>query len=461
VFAVEDPGLGVRPAENVREVHWPTLLIVTVTLGVAAGLGGMGLGLLLRLVQHLAYGYSRDALISPETFLQGVSAASPVRRVLVLSACGILAGVGWWALARFGRPLVSISQAVREDGPRMPAVSTLVHDLLQIVTVGLGSPLGREVAPREVGAVLATAVSARAGLTGETRRILMACGAGGGLAAVYNVPLGGTLFILEGLLGTVRVSALIPALAISVTATLVAWSGLGNATPYTVPPLQISAALVVWSVVMGPVCGLAAYGFVRAAGAARARAPRDWRLPVGCAVVFPAIGLLAIPFPQLLGNGRGLAQAGFDSDVGPALAATLLGLRVVVTLGALRAGAEGGLLTPGVTIGALLGILLGGVLNQAGFPVPAGAFAIVGSAAFLAASMKMPLTAIALILEFTRVGHDFLIPISLAVAGSVAVFILCTRHLVQPRWGLRHDDVPIGTAGSVWIGVPSRLTRQP
>ncbi len=60
-----------------------------------------------------------------------------------------------------------------------------------------------------------------------------------------------------------------------------------------------------------PVLGVAAYLFVKATEAARARAPRDWRLAVWCVLVFPIIGLLAIPFPQLLGNGKGLAQAGF------------------------------------------------------------------------------------------------------------------------------------------------------
>jgi H+/Cl- antiporter ClcA len=58
--------------------------------------------------------------------------------------------------------------------------------------------------------------------------------------------------------------------------------------------------------------------------------------------------------------------------------------------------------------------------------VPLGAFAVVGGAAFLAASMKMPLTSIVLLIEFTRVDHDFLIPISFAVAGSISVSYLCT-----------------------------------
>jgi len=430
------------PASNLAEGRWLILAAVTVATGLAAGLGGMLLGLLLHFVQHVAYGYSLHAIVSHESFLQGVSASSPLRRFVVLCLCGAVAGTGWWALYRFASPLVSIRKAVEDTDSRMPFFATIAHDLLQIVTVGLGSPLGREVAPREVGAMLATRLSDRTALTPQSRRIMIACGAGAGLAAVYNVPFAGTLFTLEVLLGTLSLPALIPAFATCVIATLVAWIGLGNESPYSVPPLTMSSPLVAWSIVMGPVFGFAAYWFVRAAGAVRAQAPRDWRLPLWCAVVFPVIGLLAIPFPQLLGNGKGLAQAGFDSDIGLALAAALLLLRVLVTLGALRAGAQGGLLTPGLSIGAVLGIILGGFWNHAWPGVPLGAFAIVGSAAFLASSMKMPLTAIVLVIEFTRVGHDFLIPIVFAVVGSASTFHLCTKHILEPAWRGHHDDIP-------------------
>jgi chloride channel protein, CIC family len=418
---------------NSYQRRWLMLSIVTVTAGIASGLGGMGLGLLLRLVQHITYGYSLHTIRSGESFLQGVTAASDLRRFLALSVCGAVAGVGWWLLYRFGRSLVSISQAVREGGLRMPSLATIVHAVLQIVTVGLGSPLGREVAPREFGAVLATRLSERSDLSPEYTRIMIASGAGAGLAAVYNVPLGGTLFTLEVLLGTFNVAALIPALTTSVIATVVAWLGLGNAPQYMIPPLASSSSLIAWSIPMGPVFGLAAYLFVWAAGAARAHAPKDWHLPAWCAVVFPIIGLLAIRFPQLLGNGKGLAQAGFENDVGLGLAAMLLLLRLLVIIGALRAGASGGLLTPGLSIGGLLGIIFGSLWNHAWPAGSLGAFAIVGSAAFLASSMEMPLTAIVLTLEFTRAGHDFLVPISLAVAGSFSVFHLCTQH----AFGLR------------------------
>jgi len=408
--------------------RWPVLAVVTVAVGVASGVAGMGLGLLLRLVEHVGFGYSLHAIRGGESFLQGVTAASDLRRILTLCVCGAVAGVGWWLLHRFGRPLVSVEQALRPEGPRMPFLATLVHAVLQIVTVALGSPLGREAAPRELAADLATWLLDRLGLTPEYRRILIACAAGAGLAAVYNVPLGGTLFTLEVLLCSFSPSAVILALASSVIATTISWIGLGNSPPYLIAAPAISASLTTWSIVIGPAFGLAAYFFVRATKIARSHAPKDWRLLAWSAVVFPIIGLLALRFPQLLGNGKGLAQAGFENGIGLKLAATLLLLRLVVITGALRAGAAGGLLTPGLSIGGLLGVILGSLWNY-GWPSGSlAAFAIVGAAAFLASSMKMPLTAIVLTLEFTRVGHDFLVPISLAVAGSFSVFRLCAQH---------------------------------
>ena len=432
-------------ALNSRKPRWLILSAVTVTVGIASGLGGMALGLLLHFMQHVAYGYELHSIVSHETFLEGVSAASPVRRLAALCACATVGGIGWWALYRFGRPLVSIGKAVRDNGQSMPLLSTICHDLLQIITVALGSPLGREVAPRELGAALATRLSDRAGLDAEKRRIMIACGAGAGLAAVYNVPLGGAMFTLEVLLGTLGLSALLPALTTSVIAALVAWIGLGNVTQYSLPRLTISPSLMGWSIASGPVFGFSAYWFVRTAGAVRARAPRNWRLLVWSALAFPAIGLLAIPFPQLLGNGKGVAQEGFDSDLGLALAATLFVLKLLVTLGALRAGAAGGLLTPGLALGGLLGVVLGGLWNYVWPYVPFGAFALVGSAAFLASSMKMPLTAIVVTLEFTRVGHDFLFPIALATAGSFSMFYLLSELRLQPTWSVRHEDIPIGS----------------
>ena len=420
------------------------LAVVTLLTGAAAGIGGMALALMLHLVQHLAYGYSLDAIIGGETFLQGVSHASPLRRVLVLTGCGLLAGAGWWALYRYGRPLVAIRNAVEEPGKPMPLPETSIHALLQIVTVGMGSPLGREVAPREIGAALAGWLSRRAALSSEEARTLIACGAGAGLAAVYNVPLAGALFVLEVLLGTLRLSAVLPAIVTSAMAARIAWVGLGDAVQYPVLPFAVNGSLLVWAMVMGPVFGIAAFGFTRLATAMTARSPRNLRLVPWALAVFIGIGLLATVFPQLLGNGKGPIQLSLADDLSLRLALALLSLRIAVTLAALRAGARGGMLTPGMTIGALLATVIAVPWTTMWPGEPLGAFALVGAAAFLASSMKMPLTAIALALEFTHVPQDVLFPVIFAVSGSSAANWLCERWLRQMHPPEHHDTTNAG-----------------
>jgi H+/Cl- antiporter ClcA len=418
------PKLSSHTRARVHLGRFPALAAVTVLTGIGAGFGGMLLALLLRAIQHVAYGYSLGHIVSNESFLSGVSAATPERRFAALVTCGLVAGVGWWALYRFGRPLVSIKRAVTSDGPRMPVMSTIVHALLQIATVALGSPLGREVAPREVGAVWSGWLAQRARLSAAESRVMVACGAGAGLAAVYNVPLGGALFVLEFLLGTFEWTALVPAIVTSTLAALTAWVGLGNEHQYTVPQPVLSEPLFVWSAICGPAFGLAAWGFTRLTEQARIRAPKDARLPLFSLLNFAAIGALVMCFPQLAGNGKGPAGLSFDSDLTIGLAATLLVLKVVIEVSSLRSGAEGGLLTPALTNGALLAVVLGGVWNMVWPGTSPGGFAIVGAGAFLAASMQMPVTALVLMIEFTRVDHDFLFPILLCIAGSVSTFKL-------------------------------------
>ncbi len=406
-----------------------TLLGVTLGVGIVAGLGGMMLALLLHFIQHLAFNYSLNAVISPESFLNGVSGAPPLRRLAVLAVCGLIAGFGWWAVYAVGRPLVSIRQAVRSQDASMP-LATVGHSLLQIVTVALGSPLGREVAPREIGALFASWLSRRAGLSASDTRIMIACGAGAGLASVYNVPLGGAVFTLEVLLQTFALPAAVPAIATAVIAAVVGWIGLGDESQYRLPQqhLEITAALVCFSVLAGPLFGLGGTWYARLAVETRRRAPRNWRLVPSCLLVFVALGGAAIAYPQLLGNGKGPVQLGLNSEIGLKLAAILLVLKLLATTACLRCGAEGGMLTPGMTIGALLATVLGAGWSVLWPGTPLGAFAIVGATAFLSASMTMPLTATALIMEFTRVDHDFLVPILLAVGGAMAAKMAVQRR---------------------------------
>ena len=176
---------------NNRTKLWLALTMV----GITGGLVGIVLTELLHFVQHHAYGYALDG--GHQSFREGVEAAAPLRRFYALLACGVAAGGGWWLLKRYGKPLVGIKASLAKPLAGLPFAATVGHALLQIVTVGLGSPLGREVAPREMTAAFASLWVRRLGLDEDGARLLIACASGAGLAAVYNVPLAATLFILE------------------------------------------------------------------------------------------------------------------------------------------------------------------------------------------------------------------------------------------------------------------------
>ncbi|WP_058522891.1 chloride channel protein [Legionella birminghamensis] len=408
------------------------LAVITLIIGVLSGLGGMSIALLLHWIQHIAYGYSLQHIISPESFLQGVEAASGERRLIILIICGLVAGIGWGLLYRFGKPLVGIANSIKKVQP-MPVVSTAIHSLLQVITVALGSPLGREVAPREVGALFAGWISIKSGLGSEQTRIMIACGAGAGLAAVYNVPLGGTLFIAEVLLYSLDWSVILPALVSCIIAVAVSWIGLGNAPQYDLTGLVISPGLMAWSILTGPVYGLCGYWFSKIANQCRKAAKHNWQLPVLCILNFSLIGVLAIFFPALLGNGKSAIHVEFSAATLMSASALLFVLRVLTTWSSLRAGAEGGLLTPSMAAGALLGGFLGGLWTLF-FPgiIPAS-FAAIGATAFLSASQKMPLTAIILIFEFTQLDFSFIMPVMFAVGGSLAICKLCINLESNPR----------------------------
>ena len=141
-------------------------LIAVVLTGILAGLSGMVLALILHAIQHLAFGYSYGQIVGSVSFLQGVTESSWPRRIVAIVAGGAVAGFGWWLLGRYGQRRVSIAAAVANPCVPMPAGTTTIHALLQIVTVALGSPLGREVAPREMGALGAGMVATMASRRG-------------------------------------------------------------------------------------------------------------------------------------------------------------------------------------------------------------------------------------------------------------------------------------------------------
>src|SRR5580704_10138425 len=172
----------------------PRFWLAIVLTGFGTGASAAALTLILQAVQHQAW--------PGASLVEAASQAPPWRHILVLLGAGLATGAGQIVLVRLtSGNSIDITEAIWFSAGRLPALRTLGSAVLSVVVVGMGASLGREGAPKQAGAVIANVLSDRVSLSDEQRRLLVACGAGAGMAAAYGVPLGGALFALEVLRG--------------------------------------------------------------------------------------------------------------------------------------------------------------------------------------------------------------------------------------------------------------------
>ena len=456
-----------QPVVTAKRLGW--LAATTIILGVIIGAGAGLLTLLLYGVEHVMLGYVEGSEL-PGPF--GVPA---VRRAISVTIGLAVAGVIWYFLRNKTTKVPSVKKAVA--GERMPVWQTLVHVVLQIGIVGSGASIGREVAPRELGAMLAQRFCDLfhiEGADGIDRRMVVAVAAGAGLGGVYNAPLAGMFFAVEILLVDVTLEKVAFGLGMSAIAAFVAASIKGHHTFYDITAMQPQSTptLMLFAVLCGAACGVAGAWFRKGSQWAESHQSHDkhilWQMPLAGLVT----GLAAIVVPQVMGNGRAAAQLGFSTFVpeGSAAAgasqsassaaaspwnllagggnvsglastavnagfqlsqsniAMLLGVlaltfvaKALVTLMTIRSGASGGVLQPGIALGSTLGAMLGLIWILL-FPADSvTACALIGAAALLSASQQAPLMAMCLVMELTEAPSAFFVPVGLAVAASSLV----------------------------------------
>jgi CIC family chloride channel protein len=350
------------------------------------------------------------------------------RHLAVPLGAGVLAGVGHLFLGRLPGTSTDVTSAIWLHAGRLPALRTLGSAVLSVVGVGMGVSLGREGAPKQAGAVIANAASDAARLSDDQRRLLVSCGAGAGLAAAYGVPLGGALFALEVVRGELALRLVLPALLTSLIATGVSWLFLPDAPTYVIPAYAGSLPVAAWTLLAGPVAGLVAVLFVRGVAWADRHRPHGWRRVAAPILALGLLGAVSIAFPQLLGNGRDVAELAFTGQVTPLLLLALLLLKPAASLLCLVSGTPGGLFTPSLALGALLGGVLGYPWSLLWPGTPPGLFAVLGAAAVLAATTQGPISTVVLMVELTGQARSFILPLLLVV-----VMATLTARLIEER----------------------------
>ncbi len=403
-------GHGIIASYSIR--FWSLVL----ALGVVTGIGASALIALLNLVQQLSYGGGSEG------YLAATRAAPGWRHVAVLLIAALIVIVGLRQLGHMASTGgAEVAEALWLRRGRLDFWPSIARGALSIVTIGMGVSLGREAAPQLAGAATASRLADWAALPIWQRRLLVAAGAGAGFAAVYNVPLGGTLLAVEVLLGTLALPLVIPALLTSVTATAVAWIALGTRPTYSAPAYGVHAQQLVWAALLGPLIGLVAYGWTQLISRASRMRPSGtgrYLAPVGA---FTALALLSIPYPELLGNGKDIVQLAIGGGLSLGLLAILFVLKPLVTAVCIASGSPGGMFTPTFAVGVLLAGVAGSIWVHIWPGAAEGSYALIGGAAFLAASMQGPLAGTVIVLELTRHFDALMVPTLIAVAGATVV----------------------------------------
>lgn len=349
-------------------------------------------------------------------------------RILVPTLGGLLAGgLLLFVNARGqGRPPAHtdyMDATVLGDG-RIPSRPSLVRSLSSMVSIASGGSIGREGSMVQLAALSASWLGQVLHFPVERLRLLVACGAAAGITAAYSAPIAGTFFVAEVVLGSMAMESLGPIMVASVVANITMREFPGYQPPYVMPAFPAVAGVeVLLFALLGVLIGGGAALFLRGLGGSRrlfARLPLalPWRLALGGLVV----GLISAAWPEVWGNGYSVVNSVLHASWPVRLLLALLLAKALATLATVGSGAVGGVFTPALFFGCLVGELFGQGA-QALWPGATSApfaYAIVGMGAFLASSTQAPLMAVLMIFEMTM-SYQVMLP--LMAASVVAYFV--------------------------------------
>ena len=422
-----------------RAVAW-------IAVGLAAGALAVGF----RSVLHAAY----QLILGSGSVFAGVSALSPWQCV-VYPALGCFLATGLVALARRGNQGVGgVMEAVSLARGRISFRASLARAAACFAAVASGASLGREGPIIQVGAGTGAAIGRRLALGEDDVRVLIAAGTAAGFAAAYGTPLAALLFVSEIVTGATSLRVLMPAALATVASTALSRFFVGAAPLYGAHEYGVSAAgdLVLFAV-LGVAGGVAGVGFMlvleavqRALG--RLPGPSPLRGAVGGALA----GAIAIGLPAVAGNGYEAVHQVLEVG-GPALVLLLLVVgKTAATASAVGGGSPGGVFTPALFLGAVLGRLLGSGFAEVDATAPARAYALVGMAALCAATTHAPLMAAVLVFELSG---DYGLALPLLAAAMIATAV--ARRL-------RRDSLyteELRRRGVAWAEAPARVVATP
>ncbi|APR94492.1 chloride channel protein [Pandoraea thiooxydans] len=452
-----------RPAAQADEdtpapigLRW--LCLFAFVVGIVTGLGAIVFRGLIGLIHNLLFlgqfSFSYDA--------SRFDPASPwgafVILVPVVGALGVTWIVSNFAPEAKGHGVPEVMDAIYYSRGVIRPVVAVVKSIASALAIGSGAAVGREGPIIQIGSALGSTLGQVVRMTPGQRITLVVAGAGAGIAATFNTPIGGVLFATELMMPEISVNTFLPVAIATGTATFIGRLYFGAAPAFFVPaqlgaiPNQPGSALtLVLYALLGIITGAAAALLIRSLHWAEDLFDlvpgRYVRHAGGMLIVGVSMYLLWIHAGHyyIEGVGYSTIQATLYGQLqGGAFLLLLALLKAMAMSVSLGSGSSGGIFSPSLYIGATLGASFAALISLAwpGAPVSAPAFAMVGMGAMVGGGTGAAMTAVVMIFEMTR-DYDIVLPMIIAVAFSLgARRILCAESIYTLKLVRRGHRIP-------------------
>ena len=449
------------------------LLVLCGLVGLVAGLGAVGF-------RYLIYGFTllfsghRDYSATPHAANPLVPGLGMWFVLLAPVVGGLIYGplIALFAREARGHGVPEVMLAVQRKGGRIRPQVAIVKSLASALCIGAGGSVGREGPIVQIGSAIGSALGQVARLPESRMRLLVACGAAGGISATFNTPIAGVFFAMELILRDFDARSLGNVVVASVGANVVSRAFFGNAAFLKLPVFQlVSPWEFVLYAILGGVAALAGLAFIRILYGTEDLCARLWRgrpewaRPAVGGVI---LGLLLLALPQMYGVGYPVLQGAINGRYVAWFMVVLLVGKMAATSLTIGIGGSGGVFAPSLFMGAMLGPAFGQLVHTVlpRLTASPGAYGLVGMGAVFAAASRAPMTAILIIFELTG-EYRVILPLMFAVALATGISHLLSRDTIYTlklrRRGIEIDQerrpsiVDLLTVADAMCAVPPAL----
>lgn len=366
---------------------------------------------------------------------QWLAPLGPPWVVLIPIIGGLISGpmIAYWAIEAKGHGVPEVMEALVMKGGRIRPRVAVVKSLASSVCIGTGGSAGREGPIVQVGAALGSTAAQLLRLGTERTITLVACGAAAGIAATFNAPIAGVIFAMEIILGEFTTQYFGTVVVSAVAASIVSRHFLGSNPAFAVPAYTLVS---VWELplyaVLGVLAALTGWAFVGALYFLEDRFD-PWRIPnaVKPAVGAIAVGAIGLLYPRAFGTGLSTIEQALEGGLPWTLLLVLVFAKLIATSFTLGSGNSGGIFSPSLFMGAMLGGAFG---HWAHYLLPAvtaetGAYALVGMASVFAAAAHAPLTAFLIVFEMSG-DYRMILPLMVTVGLSTLLSQYMRRYSI-------------------------------